>query len=220
MRNWITVLGWLLVALLVVQNIRSCNGENAAIKSEQAALDAHKKTTDSIKGESDSLKGANETLIIVNHNDSLSYSRKIDSFKVIVSILKGRFLTTKDSINLLYSQLKVFYEAGDSNALKTAYLSLRQQLDEAGQQLFAIQIARDSSDYAKDNEIERLNGVVKTLQAQLDRCFLEFSKEVDVAISEGKIAQTLLNKQKKGKFMEWLRLLGVAIAGLLVGSKL
>lgn len=220
MSKWITILGWVIAVAVLVLYVNSCHKNADAIKLAQDSLNVHRRVTDSIKLESDSLKVENAVLKFTNHNDSSLFVRKMDSLKNVISLLKGRFSVTKDSINLLYGQLRTFYEAGDTTALKSAYLSLRQQLDEAGQQLFQIQIARDSSDYAKDNEIERLNGVVKTIQAQLDRAFQELTAQIANSKAEENETQKLITKQKKAKLAGIFKLIGVAIAGLFVGSKL
>lgn len=214
-----SIIGWIVAIALVIYCVNSCNKDAKAIQIAQDSLNIHKKITDSIKRDKDYLLSANEVLIITNHNDSARYARTNDSLKTVIAILKGKFSITKDSINTLYAQLKTFYLAGDTNSLKIAYLELRKELDEAGSQLFQIQIARDSADYAKDNEIDRLNGTIKTLQGQLDRAFVDLTTQIANSRAEENATKKLINRQKRAKLFNIFENIFAGIAGIFIGSK-
>lgn len=215
--NWWSVLFFAGMILFVFLYFRSCNG---AAQREQLALDHNVHVTDSISKVAAQAMHERDSTVARNYLDSLHYTITADSLKGIINILKGRFSITKDSIGILYNQLKVFYEKGDSVSLVAAYTDLRGQLDQASQQLFQIQVARDSMDYVKSEEIDRLNSVIKDLKGQLVRAFSALSTEIANAKAEENNAQKVLSKRKKAKFTKVFELLGVTIAGIFIGTKL
>ncbi len=214
------LLGYILAIGIAFLYFRQCKSEGAEIKLVQDSLSVHVKITDSVIKAKESKLKFNDSVIKKDHADSLSYTRQNDSLKTVISILKGKFSVTKDSIGVLYNQLAAFYNAGDTVALRAAYLDLKQQLDLAGSQLFAIQIARDSMDFVKSNEIERLNGVVNTLKGQLDSAFALLNTQIANSRSEEAATQQILTAQKKKRIWDLLEKIGIGIGALFIGSKL
>lgn len=215
-----TILGWAVAITIAFLYLRSCKSQTDQLKLVQDNLTAHIKVTDSISRKADTLFRSKDSIIQKNHKDSSVFVRVNDSLKTVINVLKGRFSVTKDSIGVLYRQLGNFYRAGDTASLKTAYLDLKQQLDVASNELFAIQISRDSLDVVKNAEIDRLNGTINTLKSQLDRAFSLLSAQIANSKAEEMATQRLINNQKKAKFIHLLEIIGAGIAGLFVGSKL
>lgn len=215
-----TVLGWVVAIAIAFLYVRSCKSEGAQLKLAQDSLTAHIRITDSVFKKADTLSRSKDSVIQKSHRDSAVFVRVADSLKTVINVLKGRFSITKDSIGILYRQLGVFYRSGDTTALKEAYFDLKQQLDIAANQLFAIQISRDSLDVVKSDEIARLNGVVNTLKSQLDSAFSLISTQVANSRAEEAATQKLISSQKKAKFIKLLEIIGAGIAGLFVGGKL
>lgn len=214
------ILGWVVAIAIAFLYFRSCKSQSAQLKITQDSLNAHIKVTDSIFRKADTLSKSKDSVIQKSHKDSATFVRTFDSLKTVIAVLKGRFSVTKDSIGVLYRQLGYFYHAGDTVALKAAYIDLKQQLDLASNQLFAIQISRDSLDVVKSDEISRLNGVVNTLKGQLDSAFSLLSTQIANSKAEEAATQKLIDKQKKAKFIKLLEIIGAGIAGLFIGSKL
>lgn len=215
-----TILGWGVAIAIAFLYFRSCKSESAQLKLVQDSLSVHKRITDSVVKQKDTLVRAKDSVIQKSHKDSTIFVRVNDSLKTVINVLKGRFSVTKDSIGVLYRQLGDFYHSGDTASLKAAYIDLKQQLDLASNELFAIQISRDSLDVIKTAEIDRLNGVVNTLKSQLDSAFSLLSTQIANSKAEEEATQKLINKQKKAKFIKLLEIIGVGIAGLFIGGKL
>lgn len=162
--------------------------------------------TDSLKVE----KALNDTLIIQTKQslkktdsiqqkkviDSLSYTRKIDSQTRVIASLQGRLNVNKDSIKTLYANLKTFYLNHDTIALKETYERLSEQLTEANNMLFSIQIQRDSADNIRNAEIARLNGVINTLQGQIHELQSLLKLSTDNASNINKTAMKAIKRQK------------------------
>lgn len=215
-----TIFGYVLTIVCIFLLFRQCKSGSAALKLAQDSLSVHIKITDSISKKADTLARTKDSVIQKSHMDSTLYVRQNDSLKIVINVLKGRFSITKDSIGILYRQLGAFYRSGDTAALKVAYIDLKQQLDLAGQQLFRIQIARDSLDFVKSAEIDRLNGVVNTLKGQLDSAFTLLTAQIANSKAEENATQKLISNQKKAKFINLLEIIGAGVAGLFIGSKL
>src|SRR6266404_4856573 len=109
-----TVLGWVVAIIVAFLYFRSCNAGSAQLKLTQDSLTAHIKVTDSISRKADTLVRSKDSVIKKNHQDSAIFVRTSDSLKTVISVLKGRFSVTKDSIGILYRQLGDFYRAGDT----------------------------------------------------------------------------------------------------------
>lgn len=215
-----TVLGWVVAVAIAFLYFRSCQSQNAQLKLTQDSLNVHIRVTDFVVKQRDTMIRVKDSVIQKSHKDSTVFIRVNDSLKTVISVLKGRFSVTKDSIGVLYRQLGYFYHAGDTVALKAAYIDLKQQLDLASNELFAIQISRDSIDVVKSDEIARLNGVVNTLKGQLDTSFAVLATQIANSRAEESATQKLITVQKKAKFIHLLEIIGTGIAGLFIGSKL
>lgn len=128
--------------------------------------------------------------------DSLVYTRKIDSQTRVIASLQGRLNVNKDSIKTLYANLKTFYLDHDTVALKETYERLSEQLTQANNMLFQVQLARDSADNLRNAEITRLNGVINTLQGQIHELQSLLKLSTDNASNINKTAMKALKKQK------------------------
>lgn len=164
-KAYLYVLALLIGGLLMFFWMKGCNG--SGIQKLQDSLNVERVLNDTIAIRSKSLISKYEIEQTRDSIDRLDYQRIIDSQKLVINSLQGKFKVTKDSIGKLYDNLKVFYLDHDTASLFLAYGELRQQLTLANNQLFAIQIARDSADYTRDAEITRLNAVVTTLQSHI-----------------------------------------------------
>lgn len=158
-----------------------------------------------VKHQNDSLK------IAIKEGDSI-YKHKLDSQSRIIAIWQGRFKVTKDSIGVLYGNLKKFYLNHDTIALAETYNRLAQELQDANQQLFAIQIARDSSDNIRDAEIARQRRNISELEDQID----ELSRLLTACTNNAsELAKTGAKAAKKAKISALISKIGIGISAVL-----
>jgi len=182
-----------IVLCLVLRN--GC-GKDSAIQKIQDSLNVEKAINDTIKIALSTSHKVFDSTSHKNTSDSIRYTRKIDSQSHIIAVLQGKFKVTKDSLWNSYNQLKVFYLNHDTVALAQTYENLSSQLTEANNELFAIQIARDSADNIREAEITRLRGVVVDLQGQVVQLQDLLKQSTDNSSSLAKTAQKAIKKQK------------------------
>lgn len=142
-------------------------GKESDVQVIQDSLNTFKKKNDTIVALTTVVSHKFDSIRVRHTHDSLGYTHKIDSQSHIITVLRGQTKITKDSVVILYRQLKEFYDNKDTVALLAAYTELRNQWSQLNQQLFNLQIARDSSDNIRTAEIERLNGVITSLEGQI-----------------------------------------------------
>lgn len=143
--------------------------------------------------------------------DSL-YTHKIDSLNSVCNSLKSKFLSTRDTIANLHDRLNKAFADNDTTGVWGIADSLNNQLVKANNALFAWQIGRDSVSTAQLSEIQRLQGIIITLQAQISQFqgLLKMCTDNNAALS--KIAQMAI---KKAKTKGLLNKIGIGIVGLL-----
>jgi hypothetical protein len=153
-----------------------------------------------------------DSIIIAKVIGDSAYEHKIDSQSHVIAVLKGKFNVTKDSIGVLYRNLKTFYLDHDTVALAETYQRLSDQLQSANQQLFAIQIQRDSADNIRDAEITRLQGVISQLQAEI----VELKQLLTACTSNAsELAKTGLKAIKRAKISALISKIGVGLSAVL-----
>jgi hypothetical protein len=190
---------------------RGCE-QSKSVQAIKDSLNVERALNDTIKIEKAVISKANDSVMAKSHKDSTIFISKIDSLTKIVATLKGQFRVTKDSIGTLYGQLKTFYYQHDTVALVETYNRLSSELTEANNQLFAIQLARDSSDNARDTEIVRLNGLIKTLEAQISELQALL---VSCTANASNLAKTGDLAIKKAKASGLFAKIGMGIAALI-----
>lgn len=197
---------------------RGCH-QGDSLQVIQDSLNREKALNDTIIIQSKSLLSKYQVEEIRDSIDRLDYQRIIDSQKLVIKGLQGKFKVTKDSIFALYGQLKTFYDAHDTVALLNSYVELRQQLTLANNQLFAIQISRDSADYTRDAEITRLNALVITLQSHIQAYEVLLTECTSNSSNLAKNGNLLAKKAKGGKLFAEIAAGILAIIALISLSK-
>jgi hypothetical protein len=200
--------------------LKGCNKSSDDTKSLKTGLSVANHITDSLNILVSKVSHRNDSILIKSHQDSAKYSHKIDSQSRIIAILTGRFANTKDSISTLYDNLKVFYLNHDTASLRATYENLHQQLVDANNELFAIQIARDSADNIRNSEILRLNLVITQAQAALQDFKVAYTREVINSQSLGAELEKSIKQQKRAKVLGVIEKIGLAVGGFVVGKKL
>lgn len=191
----------------------------SSIDRIEDSLRIEKALNDSIKISAVIVKKSNDSILTVKTKGDSAYKHKIDSQAHIIAILKGQFKVTKDSIGTLYDQLKTFYLAHDTTDLYKTYSELRDQLTTANNELFAIQIARDSSDYIRNNEITRLNGIITTLQGQIKEYQSLLVQCTDNSAALAKNGQLAAKKAKAIKLWQGISAGLAAVIAILLIAK-
>jgi hypothetical protein len=210
--RFIFVFTFILCAIAIIgYALKGCNRDNAAIQKIQDSLNVEKALNDTIKIKASRIAYFNDSLTVKHTKDSVKYISKIDSLVKVVQTLKGQFKVTKDSIGTLYGQLKTFYYQHDTVALIATYNRLSSELTEANNQLFAIQLNRDSVDNVNVAEILRLNGLITTLQGQIKQYNDLLTDCTGNASKLAKNGEAALKRAKAGKLFG---LLGTGIAAL------
>src|SRR5882672_5322389 len=120
--------------------MRSCDKPDTGLIDTIKVLSAK---NDSVAAVGQNIFYENDSLKIVKKRGDSIYEHRIDSQNHIIAVWQGRLKITKDSIGSLYTNLKTFYLNHDTVALAETYQRLSDQLHDANQQLFSVQIARD-----------------------------------------------------------------------------
>jgi|SRR5882762_2657911 len=202
----------ILCAIFLVFYIFKGCGKGSSIQIIQDSLNSYKEKNDSIKGRATVIAKSNDSLITAKVIGDSLYKHKIDSQSHVISILKGQTKITKDSVVILYKQLKEFYDNKDTVALLAAYTELKNQWTELNQQNFNLQIAQDSIGNIKDAEIARLNVVIIELGKQIDQFKTLLTLSTDNASAQAKAANKAV---KRAKLADLWAKLGTGIAGVL-----
>ena len=202
----------LLVGIIATFFLMGGCGKANSVQSLQDSIRAEKNRNAYITDSNLKLKYAVYLTETQSHFDSITFQRKLDSQSKVIAGLQGKFKITKDSIMTLYTGLKTFYDNHDTVALFATYADLRDQLNLANNQLFAIQISRDSLDYSYKTEVGRLNGVIDTLQVQLKQ-FNDLL--VECTTNAAALAKNGQKAVKRAKLNGLLSKVGIGVAGLL-----
>lgn len=190
---------------------KSCNKSDTtkaitdSIKTQLAVIDSLKKSAVAVSFD-------NEQTKLKYGADTIAYRHKIDSQSHVIAVLQGKFKVTKDSIGSLYANLKIFYLNHDTVSLAETYQNLATQLNDANNQLFAIQIARDSSDNIRDKEIQSAHEVIDDLQNQIVR--LQSLLQA-CTVNADALGKTATKAAKKAKMAALLGKVGLGIAVIL-----
>lgn len=191
--------------------LKGC-GKGSDIQIIQDSLNTFKKKNDTIVALTTVVSHKFDSIRVKHTHDSLGYTHKIDSQSHIITVLQGQTKVTKDSVVILYKQLKEFYDNKDTVALLAAYTELRNQWGQLNQQLFNLQIARDSSDNIRTAEIERLNRVVASLEGQITQFKTLLAECTDNASNLAKAGNKAVKKAKLAAL--WGKI-GTGLAGIL-----
>lgn len=189
--------------------VRSCDKPDTGLLDTIKVLSAK---NDSVAAVGQKVFHENDSLKIVKKRGDSIYEHKIDSQNHIIAVWQGRLKITKDSIGSLYADLKTFYLNHDTVALAETYHRLSDQLHDANQQLFNIQIARDSADNIRDAEITRLQGIISQLQAEISELKALL---ISCTANASELAKTGLKAAKKAKIAALIGKIGVGLSGIL-----
>lgn len=146
---------------------KGCKSGKSDVDILHDSLVAEIKANDSIKTRHVAIMVKVDSLKVKNTTDSLKFTKKIDSLQNAYTLLKSKLNGTKDSIFRLKSQLDGLANNIDNPQLKEVVSRLGDQLTDANNQLWYIQMNRDSATTADTAEITRLRGVVVELQGQV-----------------------------------------------------
>lgn len=209
--NWLTIVLVFGILILGFLQFQACNKTETptaltdSIKTQLAVIDSLKKSAVAVSFD-------NEQTKLKYGADTIAYRHKIDSQSHIIAVLQGKFKVTKDSIGSLYANLKIFYLNHDTVSLAETYQNLATQLNDANNQLFAIQIARDSSDNIRDKEIQSAHEVIDDLQNQIVR--LQSLLQA-CTVNADALGKTATKAAKKAKMAALLGKVGLGIAAIL-----
>lgn len=187
-------------------------GNGSVTQQLQDSLNRERALNDTLIVQSKVVFHQNDSLKQKKAFDSAIFVKKIDSQTHVIASLQGRLNIKKDSIRTLYDNLKTFYLNHDTVALQATYDNLSNQLTDANNLLFAIQLARDSADNIRTAEIARLNQVINSLQDQIKQLKELLVQSTANASDLGKTAQRALRKQKVNAL---LAKVGTGIAAIL-----
>jgi len=154
------------VLLCVILWEKGCNNSSSEIRL-QDSLRIERALNDTIKIVKDNIAHRYDSVSAKKTKDSATYVYKLDSLNKAYMGLKSRFSDTKDSLFSLNSRLKQLANNSNDTDLKEVVSRLGDELNDANNQLFYIQINRDSSSNLKDSEIVRLNNVIVELQSEI-----------------------------------------------------
>lgn len=209
--NWTTIVLVFVIVVMGFFQFKSCNKSDTtkaitdSIKTQLAVIDSLKKSAVAVSFD-------NEQTKLKYGADTIAYRHKIDSQSHVIAVLQGKFKVTKDSIGSLYANLKIFYLNHDTVSLAETYQNLATQLNDANNQLFAIQIARDSSDNIRDKEIQSAHEVIDDLQNQIVR--LQSLLQA-CTVNADALGKTATKAAKKAKMAALLGKVGLGIAVIL-----
>ena len=209
------IAGYILLFLLGVAAcfflMRGCSG-NSAYQFVKDSLNAEIKKEDSIRLKNAALSTQNAVVIALNQKNITTYQAKIDSQSRVIAILKGQFKVSRDSIGVLYSSLKTFYDSHDTVALKLAYTNLATQLNDANNLLFQVSLAKDSADHIRNDEITRSHAVIDTLQSEITQFK---GLLIECSNNNASLSATAQKALKKSKINGLLSKFGGGVAALL-----
>lgn len=214
---------WILVGVSLLSwlwAIKGCHDGSKEASALQDSLNMHRSITDSLVKKVDGIVHVKDSLLVKRGQDSLAFIRQLDSAKKVIAVLKGNFSKTKDSIGILYAQLRSFYLANDTAGLIATYNNLQDKLYEANEQLTYLQAARDSGDRIRDTEITRLNGVIKYTSGMLVEFQDAFAAEVKNSQGLANELEKILLKKKRAKIWDILKDVGIGVGGILIGKSL
>lgn len=205
-------------ALVMFFWMKGC-GAASGVDKIQDSLNVEKALNDTIKTEAlfmmQEIKRGDEK----NTRDSLIFNHKIDSQSKVIAKLEGRFNVARDSIGALYANLKTFYLNHDTVDLYLTYSNLRDQLIQANQLIFSLQISRDSADYTRDQEIVRLNSTIVTLQNHIKSYVALLTECTNNSAALYKNGSLAAKKAKGGKLFAEIAAGILAIIALISLSK-
>lgn len=211
---WTIIIVGLIIWIFLIWE--SCNSSKQIHILSDSVL-VQKKISDSIKIINDIVVKSNDSVIKKNKTDSVLYSTKIDSLTKESKRLRGNFLQTRDSLIVLYKKLQNDISIHDTVGSFEIIEQLRNKLGDADTQLFQWQINRDSSDYSRNAEIERLRGIVSTLQNQIVGFKGAFDTEFK---SHQAITNDFFKLQKKARIQSFLGKIEPAVIILLASGLL
>lgn len=192
--------------------LRGCAGDEAKTKSLEDSLKIQQALTDTLIVKNQTITKQNDSVKKKQTADSVVFTQKIDSQTSVIAILKGKVKVGADSIGSLYSSLKRLYLTNDSVGLVLAYNELGQQLQGTKNELLSLQVAMDSADTLRSNEIDRLNGVISTLQSEINELKTLLKQSTD---NSAQLAKNLNAALKMAKRNRLFAKLGTGLAVLL-----
>jgi hypothetical protein len=196
---------------------KGCKASKAQTKALTDSLVYYRNVSDSNHKNVIIVTKFNDSVVGKNHKDSIWYNQKINDQAHVIAVLNGRYSKIKDSIPNDYALLKKFYLDHDTTALYETYNRLNQELIDANNLLFSIQLARDSSDNIRVSEIERLNGVIKTTRQSLAAFKLAYEDELNTTKGLSTALNKSIKQQKRTLILGILQKVGYALGGFFIG---
>jgi hypothetical protein len=213
-KGWPILAGIIIIALgaWVLIGVKGCGDPKEQIL--QDSLNIEKQRNDTITTRANEWKQKHDSITLAKHiGDSLD-KHKIDSLTTVCTSLKTKFLSTRDTIANLHDRLNVAFSTNDTGRVYKIADSLNNELVAANNQLFSWQISRDSLSSAQLSEIERLQGVITTLQGQISQFTALLT---DCTNNAAALAKTGQKAAKKAKLASLWAKLGTGIAAVAIG---
>lgn len=189
--------------------MQGCDKPNEKLENTIKVLAA---VNDSLFIKSQKITRQNDSITIAKIIGDSLYEHKIDSQKHVIFKWEARWQITKSKIGDLYDSLKILYLNHDTVALADTYQRLSDQLQTANQQLFAIQIQRDSADNIRDAEIARLQGIIGQLQGEITELK---GLLTECTRNASELAKTGLKAAKRAKISALISKIGVGLSAVL-----
>lgn len=175
--------------------IRGCD-KGKAVQSLQDSLTVEREINDTVMSQARAWKLKHDSITAAKQKGDSLYTRKIDSLNTVCSSLKTKFLSTRDTIANLHDRLNKAFSDNDTTGVWDIADSLNKALVVANNQLFNWQISRDSISSAQLAEIQRLEGIITQLQAEIAQFqgLLKMCTDNNAALS--KTTQAAIKKLK------------------------
>lgn len=193
--------------------IRGCN-KDTANEQLQASITAGTIKNDSVTQQASIWKNKHDSVTLAKHKGDSLFTHRIDSLNAVCSSLKTKFLSTRDTIANLHDRLNKAFADNDTAGVWDIADSLNNALVTVNNQLFAWQLSRDSVSSTQLSEIERLQGVITSLQGQISQFTALLT---DCTNNAAALAKTANAAVKKAKMMGLFNRIGIGLAAVALG---
>lgn len=185
-----------MLIIIVVMSIllfKTC-GDGSDIKNHADELN---KKNDSLIAKMAIVGKISDSVAAKNSIDSLKSAVKFDSLSKVIVVQNAAFEKTRATLIGLKHQLDSADKNKDTTDFYAACREISNQLTEANNQLFQIQISNDSLSNAKNEEIQRLHGVIAEVQSELAQFKVAFAEEINTNKQLTSDIEKLARKAKK-----------------------
>lgn len=211
--NWFTIFPWAAIIILMFILLRGYR-QYDKLDEERAGI---QKTFDSLKNIAVNVSRGTDSIIAKNTKDSVRYVTVIDSLKGIISLWQARFNTTKNNLINLSKQYSQFRHSGDTVLALVTCDSIIVQLQLARDEIAELNHNQDTTITVLGNEVDRLNEVIKGLEASVSEYKAIVAGDEDLV---GKLQNDVKIAERKAKrngiFAKIGAGIGIALVLLLV----